>query len=433
MTIHFVGIGGIGVSALARHFLLEKNKVTGSDLSKSKITEDLEELGADITYRHSSKNIKKETDLVIFSPAIPEDNPEIKKAKSMEIETRSYPKALGELTKDYFTIAVSGTHGKSTTTSMAALVLEAGSLDPTVIVGTKLKEFNDSNYRKGNSEILLIEADEWQGSLLNYHPDIIILTNLELEHVDYYENLEKLLETFQNYVDRLDENGVAIINNEDENLMRLKVKQKVNYFSKEDSIAEKVKEKIKVPGVHNLENALAAYRLGKTLEIESDLILDGLSKYEGSWRRFEQKKIQINQKKYDLVLDYAHHPTELKAVLQAAREKFEERRIWAIFQPHQYQRSMHLKKEFVEVFKSSPVDKLSIVDIYSVPGREKESIKDKISSKALVDEVESSKIEYLPGNLKEISGKIRDNLQGNELIVIIGAGDIYKVEDFLKG
>ena len=432
MNIHFVGIGGIGVSALARHFALNNCNVTGSDLSESEIIDDLRDLGVRVTKGHNANNLPKNLDKIIYSPAVPKDNPELVEAKKEGVKPESYPEALGELTKDYFTITVSGTHGKSTTTSMAGLMMEKAGLDPTVIVGTKLEEFGNSNYRKGDSKYLLIEADEWQGSLLNYSPNIALLLNLELEHLDYYKNLDQLIDTFQNYVDKLGDKGRLIMNKDDFNLEKIKSGGKVSYFSQKEEIAKDVKEALNVPGIHNIENGLAAYRLGELLSIDKEVILAGLSRYKGCWRRFEEKKIKIKGEDFQAVLDYAHHPTELRATLQAAREKYPNRRITAIFQPHQYQRSMHLADDFVQVFNNSPVDELIVTDIYSVPGREKESIKRKVSSESLVSKSKNSKVNYMPGDLVEIANSLADNLQRDELMVIIGAGDIYKLENQLK-
>jgi len=201
MKIHFIGIGGIGVSALAQYYLAKGHKVSGSDLVSSEITGSLKKSGAKIFIaRHLAKNLPDDTDLVIYSPAVSSDNPEIEKAKKSGIKIQSYPEALGELTKKYFTITVSGTHGKSTTCAMIALVLMKAGLDPTVIVGTKLKEFNGSNFRIGKSKYLIIEADEWQASFLNYWPKIIVLTNIEREHLDYYKDLKHILKTYKEYI-----------------------------------------------------------------------------------------------------------------------------------------------------------------------------------------------------------------------------------------
>ena len=199
LKVHFIGIGGIGVSALAQYYLAKGHKVSGSDLTSSEITEALKKMGAKIFIgRHKAKNIPKDVDLIIYSPAIQKTNPELKQAYQIQntkydIQIFSYPQALGELTKTHFTIAVSGTHGKSTTTAMVGLLLVKAGLDPTVIVGTKIKEFGNSNCRVGKSQYLVIEADEHFASFLNYWPRIIVLTTIEKDHLDYYKNLNNIL------------------------------------------------------------------------------------------------------------------------------------------------------------------------------------------------------------------------------------------------
>ena len=192
MKIHFIGIGGIGVSALAQYYLAKGEQVSGSDLASSEITELLKRKGAKIIIDQNAKNITKNIDLVIYSPAVKEDNPELKEAKNLGIKCLSYPEVLGELTKKYFTIAITGTHGKSTTTAMVALLLIKAGFDPTVIVGTKLKEFNNSNFRMGKSKYLIIEACEHEESFLNYWPKAAVITNIEKDHLDYYKNLNNI-------------------------------------------------------------------------------------------------------------------------------------------------------------------------------------------------------------------------------------------------
>jgi len=222
MKIHFIGIGGIGVSALARYYLAKGVEVSGSDLAFSEITDALKKIDAKIFIGpHSAENLANNTDMIIYSPAVQPDNPEMKEAKKRRIKIQSYPEALGELTKKYFTIAVSGAHGKSTTTAMVSLVMEKAGLDPTVIIGTKLREFQNSNCRVGNGKYFVIEADEWNASFLNYWPQIIVLTNIEKEHLDYYKTLANELKTFREYVGHLPKEGVLIVNKDDENIQRL--------------------------------------------------------------------------------------------------------------------------------------------------------------------------------------------------------------------
>lgn len=429
MHIHFVGIGGIGVSALARHFMEAKEVVTGSDLSESEIIEELKNEGAQITIGHSKKNVDGNIDRIIHTAAVSFDNPEIKRGKELGIKISSYPEALSEIGKDYFTIAISGTHGKSTTAAMTAMVLIEAGLDPTVVVGTKLKEFGSKNYRRGSSKYLIIEADEWNKSILNYSPDLAVITNLELEHLDSYSDLEDLLKTFQKYLSGM-KNRPVILNGEDDNLKKLKVENKV-FFSKNSSAKEEVKEVLRVPGKHNLENALAAFKVGEVLEISKEDILEGLAGYRGVWRRFEEKEISIFGRDIKLIQDYAHHPTELKATLDALTEKYG-KEIVVVFQPHQYKRSYHLQDKFVEVLEKSEL-RIFVTDIYSVAGRESEEIKKKISSKELVKMSDNEKVSYLPGNFTDIKKKLICYLQDGKNIAIIGAGDIYRLEEVLKG
>lgn len=406
MKIHFIGIKGIGVSALAGYYLAKGHKISGSDL----------DLGP-----HGAKNVPRDVDLVIHSPAVKPDNPEVKQAKKLKIKIQTYPQALGGLTKEYFTIAVSGTHGKSTTCAMISLILMKAGLDPTVIIGTKLKEFNGNNFRIGKSKYLVIEADEWKASFLNYWPEIIVLTNIEREHLDYYRDLRHILSTYKEYVGHLSKNGVLIVNQDDKNIPKLKVKSKK--FSLKQKESKKLKEILKVPGEHNVYNALAALTVARTLRIPDKVSFKALSEYKCVWRRFEI----IKKKRFIIISDYAHHPTEVRATLRAAREKFPNKEIWCIFQPHQYQRTFYLFNDFVKVFSNSTIDKLIITDIYDVAGREKKRIKGKISSKELVRKIRKAEKVYLPK--EKIKDYLKRNLKGGEVVIIMGAGDVYKLLD----
>jgi len=442
LKIHFIGIGGIGVSALVRYYLEKGVKVTGSDLVSSEITNALRKKGAKLFVgKHKIKNLPKDADLVIYSPAVPTDNPELKRAKKLGIKCQSYPEALGELTKKYFTIAVSGTHGKSTTTAMIGLLLVKAELDPTVIVGTKLKEFGDSNCRMGKSKYLLIEADEHMASFLNYWPKIIVLTTIEVDHLDYYKNLRNILKTFKEYIGHLPQNGILVANRDDLNILKilrptpLKHKnvnntfstavENVLYYSLRQKEVKKIKKILKVPGEHNIYNALAALTVARALKIPDKISFKALSEYRGSWRRFETKQLTINNKQLTIINDYAHHPTEIKVTLNAAREKYPKKKIWCIFQPHQYQRTYYLFKDFVKVFKKAPVDKLIITDIYDVAGREEKRIKEKVNSEKLIKKINKPWAAYLP--MEKIESYLKRNLRGGEMVMIMGAGDIYNL------
>ena len=486
MKIHFIGIGGIGVSALAKYYLEKGCQITGSDLVDSEIIKNLEKLGAKIFIgKHKVKNLPKNVDLVIYSPAVKSDNPELKRAYKLKsniqypisnIQIKSYPEALGELTKKYFTIAISGTHGKSTTAAMVALILIKAGLDPTVILGTKLKEFGDSNFRMGKSpeekpsvpmesrildrvgtshgarKYLIIEADEHFTSFLNYWPKIIILTNIEKDHLDYYKNLNNILRAFKKFISHLPKNGILVANGDDKNIKtilggRTSFGGSTSLYSLKQKETKKLKKILKVPGEYNIYNTLAALSAARLLKIPDNISFKALSQYRGTWRRFEIKKLVIDHWLLVIIQDYAHHPTEVKATLKAAREKFPRKEIWCVYQPHQYQRTYYLFKNFLKVFSESLrqdqgkpfINKLIITDIYDVTGREEKTIRKKVSSKKLVEAVkkrqdksEKRQVIYIP-TIKKTASYIKNHLGKELVIIIMGAGDIYTLESLLVG
>ncbi len=448
LKIHFIGIGGIGVSALARYYLEKGDQVSGSDLVASEIIEELRKRGARIFIgKHKEKNLSENTDLVIFSPAVPKENPELKKAKKLKIPSLSYPQALGKLTKKYFTIAVSGTHGKSTVTAMIGLILKRASFNPTVIVGTKLKEFGNSNFRMGSFskkspfQFLVIEADEYRASFLNYWPKIIVLTTLEPDHLDYYKNFKNYILAFRKFISHLPKDGYLVANKDDPTVYTTfsTIVKNVVWYSLKDKESNKIRKLLKIPGEFNVSNALAALRVAQILKIPNKISFKTLSQYKGSWRRFEEKWVKLNAKKFKLISDYAHHPTEIKVTLKTAREKYRKKKIWCIFQPHQFQRTYYLFDEFVQTFKEAIfenwTDNIIITDIYEVSGREDQKIKEKISSEKLVREIakeseQKNKILYLP--FRKIIQYLKENLEGGEVVIMMGAGDIYNLTKRFK-
>ncbi len=420
MKVHFIGIGGIGVSSLAHYFISQGSVVTGSDMVDSETIVSLKKAGAKIFIGgHLHQNIDNDTDLVIYSPAVTEDNPEIKKAKEMKIEIKSYPEALGDLTKKYFTIAVSGTHGKSTTTAMLALIMIEAGLDPTVIIGTKLKEFNGLNFRKGNSNYLLIEADEYKESFLNYRPNTILVTNIDKDHLDYYGKIENILSAFKKFFSLLVKDGFIVANGDDPNTVSsLSGFNNITFYNQNQAEAGKIKKILKVPGEHNLSNGLAAYTVARQLKIPEEIILSALSKFRGTWRRFDV--FDTGYKKITLVSDYAHHPTEVKKTLIAAGEKYPKRRVIALFQPHQYKRTRDLFDDFIEALKNPPVDKVVLMDIYQVAGREDKEISDRVSSSILAQEA-GDRVIYK----KDAGRYLKRSFREGDVFLMMGAGDIY--------
>ena len=424
-NVHFIGIGGIGVSALAKYYLSKDHKISGSDLCSSEITEALEKKGVKIYIGlHKSENIVSEINQVIYSPAVTKDNPELKKAKELGAKVQSYPEALGELTKEHFTIAVAGSHGKSTVAAMIGLLLEKAGFDPTVVIGTKLKEFGDSNCRVGKSEYLVIEACEHFASFLNYWPKIIVLTTIEIDHLDFYGNLENILKAFKKFVGKLPADGILVANEDDENIKKIVSGRNVDWYSLKNEEKEKLKKILNVPGDFNISNALAALTVARALKISDKVSFESLSEYKCSWRRFEVTEV-LKPKPYTLIDDYGHHSTQIRATLKAAREKFPEKQIWCIFQPHQHQRTHYLFDDFVKVFRNAPVDKLIITDIYSVAGRETKEIKKKVSSQKLAEATNKSFVSYLPK--EKIQEFLKENLKGGEVVIMMGAGDIYNI------
>jgi UDP-N-acetylmuramate--alanine ligase len=429
MKIHFIGIGGIGVSSLAQYYLAKGHQVSGSDLAASEITQFLKEKGIKIVIGQFTQNIKPDFDLVIYSPAVPTTNPEYQEAKRLGIKLESYPEALGQLTKEHYTIAVSGSHGKSTTTAMIGLLLEKAGVSPTVIVGTKLKEFGDSNFKMGQSNFLVIEACEYDGSFLNYSPKIAVVTNVDKEHLDYFKTFANVIAEFKKFIMRLPHDGFLVANKDDKHMPKFtKPNFNVTYYSLRQKEAGKLKKLLKIPGQHNISNALAALSVARILQIKDVISFKALSEYQGSWRRFEIKEGQIEEKKITIISDYGHHPTEIMATLKAAREKYPRKKIWCVFQPHQHQRTHYLLKDFVKVFRQAPIDTIIITDIYDVAGRETLAINKTVNSQKLVEKIAKPSITYMPINAAEQFVKENFNTADN-ILIIMGAGDIYKLVD----
>ncbi|MDP2641304.1 MAG: UDP-N-acetylmuramate--L-alanine ligase [Candidatus Yanofskybacteria bacterium] len=440
MNIHFIGIGGIGVSALAHYELSRGNTVSGSDLTESEITKALREKGAMIQIGEGK--VPEDTERVVFSPAVQADHEERQEASKRQIPQMSYPEALGELTKTHYTVAISGTHGKSTTTAMIGILLTKAGLDPTVIVGTKLKEFGNTNCRVGKGQIqgksfgtaqdlrplLVIEADEYAESFLHYYPDVIVLTSLEADHLDYYKTFENVTRAFTEYLSHLDSAGIIVANGDDANIRTLvEKKERVHFTSLSQKEAETLKRILKIPGAHNVSNALAALETARILGVPDEISTHTLSEYTGSWRRFEVFAL----KDYTLVSDYGHHPTEVQVTVEAAREKWPEKKLWLVFQPHQYDRTWRFFDDFARILSGLPVHKLLLAPIYDVAGRENTEAKAAVSSEKLLHAIQqrSPKAEEARAfsTLEETEMYVREHIQGGEIVIIMGAGNIYSV------
>ena len=430
MHVHFIGIGGIGVSALAKLYLAKRATVSGSDLTHSEITDELEALGVRIAYgAHKKSNIPEDTSLLIYTAAVKKDNPELTAAREHRIPVQSYPEAVGAITKDHRTITISGTHGKSTTTALAALVLEEGYCDPTVIVGTKIREFGNSNFRKGKSGYFVLEADEWNKSFLKYHPLIAVVTNIDADHLDTYKTLARVEEAFAKYLARVPEEGTIVANADDPTLTKIAKRfgKRVRWYSLKDRDAADIRTALRVPGEHNVSNALAAARVGQILGIQWPHILAAIARFGGTWRRFEFKGVLKNA---FFFTDYGHHPTEIKATIQAARERFPMRRIWCVYQPHQYQRLSYLWNDFITAFDMA--DRVVLLPVYDVAGRETKTAKEKVNSEKLAHELlRRGKDVSHADSFEAARDLLFEELHPSDVVLIMGAGDIYEFNAFL--
>src|SRR3989344_1829612 len=395
-SVHFIGIGGIGISSLARWFLSDRWIVSGSDLAANKITKELAREGVRICGGHKKTNVPRNAELVVYSQAVPAKNPELIEARRLKIPTLSYPQTLGKLTKTHTTIAIAGAHGKSTTTALTGLILKNAGLNPTIVVGTELKELGGKNFRKGGGNYLVIEADEWKASFLNYSPTLLIITNIDREHLDFYKNLGNVKNTFLKFIARTKSGGTLVLNKDNAVLAALakriaKISREKNirvvWYSTKDPVAQAIRKIIKIPGEHNISNAVAAYAAARVLNVPQKKILSVIGVYHGSWRRFEYRgdfrvKSQESRVKQSVPIydGYAHHPTEIAATLKGFREKFTTKNIICVFQPHQAKRLHSLFKEFICAFEAA--DTIVITPIYKVAGRD-ERISLRFSPEAL--------------------------------------------------
>jgi len=439
--IHMVGIGGTGMCGIAEVLLNLGYKVSGSDLQENEATSRLRNLGAQIFIGHSADNLK-EADVVVISSAVKEDNVEVVRAKALKIPVIPRAEMLAELMRMKYGIAVAGAHGKTTTTSMTAQVLEAGGYDPTIIVGGRLNTVG-SNAKLGEGDFIVAEADESDRSFLYLSPFIAVLTNIDEEHLDQYGTLTEIKKTFVYFANKVPFYCPVILCLDDPNLQSImpQIERKIiTYgFSPEADIQAHDFEfdgfssystlyvhgqkagrlKLNVPGQHNILNALAATAVGLDLDIEMPTILQALEDYSGTGRRFELKKV-VND--IMIIEDYAHHPTEIKATLQAARTGWK-RRLVVAFQPHRFSRLARLQSEFATAFREA--DLLFLTEIYPagekpIPG---------VSGRNLFEEIWRSgqtNVYYEP-ELGRLPALLADELRPGDMLLVLGAGHINRI------
>jgi len=444
--IHFIGVAGTGMSALA-YICAEKGyEVSGSDIQENISTIRLKSKGVKIYRGHSPEHIN-DVDVVVVSSAIPPDNEEYVYAKSKNIPILHRSDLLAELTKEKKSIIVGGAHGKTTTTSMIALVLENNKTDPTIIVGGELEDIG-GNAKLGSGEYLVAEGDESDGSILKLNPYILVVTNIDNDHLDYYENIENIKSTFLKVIEKVPEDGYVLLNLDCKNIRDIigKIKDKKYYtygFSNADFTADNIvlnssgsefdvyfrnvklgRVKLKVPGRHNILNSLSAIGISYILGLDFEQTIKALEKFHGVQRRIQFKGVIEN----DVLVfdDYGHHPTEILATLETLR--LYNRRLVVVFQPHRYTRTYFLSKEIADALSLSDV--VILMEIYSagekpIPGVSSRNIYDEIKKKYPELEI------YLVNDIVEAATKVKSVLRDGDLLLTLGAGNVWKVGEAL--
>jgi len=450
---HFIGAGGIGMSGLAKVLLKHKAVVSGSDQTHSDITENLCRLGAVIKLGHSRENLPDRTDTVVISAAINDDNPELIAARRMGCEIKKYAELLGGLMNYYDGIAIAGTHGKSTTGGWLSYVLAQAGVEPNFIVGAPITQLGDTS-GTGNGALFVAEACEYDRSFLNLKPKIACILNIEADHLDYYRDIDEIIDAFCDFVKAARENCVLIVNAADGNIKRVISKLPADIVCRTfgldrgcDFSAGNIRcrdglynfevfhkglssgrVQISLPGRHNILNALAVIATADAAGLPPEKALRLLGEFTGIERRLMFKGT-IND--ITVIDDYAHHPTEIRASLEAIRQRYRPKRLWCVFQPHQYSRTRFLLDDFAESFKLADIT--VVPQIYFV--RDSQAAKKEVNAEMLVEKLKSNHTEALfIDSFSAIVNHLKENVRAGELVVTMGAGDIWKVADeYLQG
>ena len=445
--IYFIGIGGISMSGLAEILLTEGFRISGSDRAPSDLTRMLEERGVKVFYGQREENLTADIDLAVYTAAIKSDNPELLAAKRLGIPTLTRAELLGQMMKNYKTpVAISGTHGKTTTTSMISQILLNADADPTLSIGGIYKPIG-GNIRVGSSELFVTEACEYTNSFLHFFPKIGIILNIEEDHLDFFKDLSDIRHSFRLFAELLPADGALIINGDIDRpeeitdglpcrVVTYGLSGRCDYNATEISYDEAgfpsflLTEKdgrsrrfsLRVHGDHNILNALAAIALADLLHISDETIAAGLLAFGGTDRRFEYKG---QRNGVNIIDDYAHHPTEIRATLNAAA-KYPHKRLWCVFQPHTYSRTKAFLGEFAKAL--SLADEIVLADIYAA--REKDTLG--ISSQTLQEKIRSlgHSCHYFP-SFEAIENFLLKNCTKDDLLITMGAGDVVKIGENL--
>ncbi|HUX80987.1 MAG TPA: Mur ligase domain-containing protein [Candidatus Paceibacterota bacterium] len=417
--VHFIGIGGIGMSALAQLLHKEGSHVSGSDRNESPITELLEQKDIAVTIPQRAENVSPDTDLVVYSDAVPADNPERIRARELGLPEYSYFEMLGKVSKGKKTVAIAGTHGKTTTTGMLALILRDAGAEPTAIIGSIVKDFG-SNYVSGTSDLFVVEACEYRNHLLELSPEILVINNLEWDHTDYFPSLEVLQETFRKAILRVPHGGVIVTNPNDAAIAPLLAGAAARIVD----YTEEGAYQLSFPGEFNQNNARAAVAAARAVDpaIPEATITSALKNFQGTWRRFEYKGTTAHGAEvYD---DYAHHPTAIRLTLEALRRNVPGT-LYVVFHPHLYSRTHDLLEEFSTAFAEADV--VLLAPIYAA----REVDDGSISSDILAQRVRATGIAATAYDSFDAIRQALSPATKGDTIITMGAGDIYKVADAL--
>jgi UDP-N-acetylmuramate--alanine ligase len=441
--IHFVGIGGIGMSGMAEILLDQGFAISGSDKAPSDITERLQELGAEIFSGHRAENVREDVDALVYSSAVALDNAEVVEAQRRKIPVIRRAEMLAEVMRLKYGVGIAGTHGKTTTTSMISLILMEGGLDPTVVVGGKLSGLGGTNARLGRGEFIVVEADEFDRSFLSITPTVAVLTTLETDHLDCYRDLEDIKGAFVQFASKVPFYGFIVLCLDEpalQDIMPQLMKKKIITYGlnpQADVQAVEISHKndtssfvlvrnqeelgsitLNIPGKHNVQNALAAVAVGLELGVSFEKAKAGIERFSGVFRRWEKKGEANGIAVYD---DYAHHPTECRATLSGAKAGWR-RRIVCVFQPHLYSRTRDFYEEFGKAFLLSDV--LLVTDVY--PAREEpiQGVTGELIANA-AKQYGHKDVHYIPDK-KNVPSTLLTLTKPNDIVITMGAGDIWK-------
>ena len=422
--IHFIGIGGSGISGIAYLALSHGLKVTGSDSTHSPITDALEHAGIEVIIGHKKENLDELAELVIFTEAIDqENNPEYLRAKELGIKTLNYFEAIGEISKHKKTIAIIGTHGKTTVTAMLGQALGAANLDPMVILGAQVKGFDNKNIRIGHGELFIVEGCEYRRSFLSLKPFGAVLISCEAEHLDYYKDEEDYVNAYIEFVKKIPKDGFLVYNKDNPNSVKVSEHCVGKRIPVDSELVKKLNIKPQIPGGFNMENTAFAYTASEAINANSELVKKELKKFIGVARRMEVLG-DING--VTMISDYAHHPTEIKATLKALKAEYAGKRIICVYQPHQYARTLTIMNDLPDSFNDA--DLLIIPNIYVA--RDTEDDKKKINAEKLIEMISKKHPNAIWGeNFDKTVEILKKEVKKGDLLIIMGAGDIVQVAD----